>query len=299
MKRIMTDEFFGVARVIGLGNKIDLEESEALEYLGQDSETKAIIMYLESIKHPRRLLDVAKNVTPQKPVVMLKSGSTEAGKKAAAAHTAALAAEDRLVDGLLRQAGIVRLRNYIDLILAGKGFAMLELPKGNRVGILAPSGAMCVVLSDLCVRLGLEVPEISAATTQKLEEMSAAFVRMRNPVDVWAITAANGFEGGYAKALRALFQDPNVDAVVAILMSPIALMGESLEYSPSFDFIVQLKEEFPEKPLLLSYSGDRKGLEQLKIKVEPNGIPTFIEIEQPFETLSILARSSQARARMS
>jgi acyl-CoA synthetase (NDP forming) len=102
MKYILTAEHFGVSRVIGLGNKIDIEESEALEYLADDPETSAIIMYLESIKRPRRFLEVAREVTRVKPVVMLKGGTTEAGRNAAVAHTAAMAAEDRLVDGLLR-----------------------------------------------------------------------------------------------------------------------------------------------------------------------------------------------------
>ena len=96
MRYILTGEHFGVARVIGLGNKIDIEESEALKYLAEDPETHAIIMYLESIKKPRRFLEIAREVTRHKPVVMLKGGITEAGKKAAVAHTAAMASEDRL-----------------------------------------------------------------------------------------------------------------------------------------------------------------------------------------------------------
>jgi acetyltransferase len=143
MKYILTGEHFGVARVIGLGNKIDIEESEALEFLGEDPETNAIIMYLESIKYPKRFLEVARKVTCSKPVVLLKGGATEAGKHAAVAHTAAMASEDRLVDGMLRQAGIVRLWDYTHLILMGKAFSMLPLPKGS-VSFLAPSGAMLV-----------------------------------------------------------------------------------------------------------------------------------------------------------
>ena len=112
MKHILTAEHFGVCRVIGLGNKIDIDESDALEYLAEDPHTSAIIMYLESIKRPGRFLEVAREVTRLKPVVVLKSGATEAGRHAAVAHTAAMGAEDRLVDGLLRQAGIVRIRNY-------------------------------------------------------------------------------------------------------------------------------------------------------------------------------------------
>ena len=139
MKYILSGEHFGVSRVIGLGNKIDIDESEALQFLGDDPETKAIIMYLESIKRPRQFLEIARKVTRTKPVVMLKSGSTVAGKNAAVAHTAAMAAEDRLIDGMLRQAGIIRIYEYTHLILMGKALSMAPLPKGNRVSFLAPS----------------------------------------------------------------------------------------------------------------------------------------------------------------
>lgn len=291
MKHILTAEHFGVSRVIGLGNKIDIDESEALEYLGDDPETTAILMYLESIKRPRRFLEVAKGVTRQKPVVVLKSGSTEAGRHAAVAHTAAMAAEDRLVDGLLRQAGIVRIWDYTHLILAGKALSMLPLPKGNRVSFLAPSGAMLVVLADLCVRLGLEVPDLEPETVQKLQSISPPFIRMRNPVDIWAAASVKGVEFGYREGMEAVLKDPNIDAVVNVLM-----LTEDTGVPP-FDFIVELVRKYPDKPVLVTFSGDKRYEEECKAFIEPLGVPSFPEIEQPFEVLSILARCSAAMNR--
>lgn len=291
MRYILTGEHFGVARVIGLGNKIDIEESEALQYLADDPETHAIIMYLESIKKPRRFLEVAREVTRHKPVVLLKGGMTEAGKKAAVAHTAAMASEDRLVDGLLRQAGIVRVRNYTQLILAGKALSMLPLPKGNRVSFLTPSGAMLVVLSDLCISLGLEVPDLEEETRQRLQEISPPFIRMRNPVDIWAAASVKGVEYGYGEGMEAVLRDPNIDAVVPVLM----LTKET--GVPSCDFILNLAKKYPEKPILVTFSADKQYMEEFKEFLEPRGIPTFPEIEQPFEVLSILYRCVKAMNR--
>jgi acetyltransferase len=288
MKYILTAEHFGVARVIGLGNKIDIEESEALEYLGDDPETCAIIMYLESIKRPKRFLDIAKKVTRIKPVVMLKSGSTEAGKHAAIAHTAAMAEEDRMVDGLLRQAGIVRIFEYTHLVLAGKAFSMLPLPRGNRVSFLAPSGAMLVVLADLCTRLGLEIPELKPETQQRLQDISPPFIRMRNPVDIWAAATVSGIEFGYREGMEAVLKDPNIDSVVPILM----LTKET--GIPSYEFIIELSRKYPEKPILVTFSGDKNYMEECKEFLEPLGVPTFLEIEHPFEILSILVRCQKA-----
>ncbi len=259
--------------------------------LADDPETKAIVMYLESIKHPKRFLEVARKVTCSKPVVLLKGGATEAGKHAAVAHTAAMASEDRLVDGMLRQAGIVRLWDYTHLILMGKAFSMLPLPKGNRVSFLAPSGAMLVCLADLCTRLGLDVPELEPETVQRLQEISLPFIRMRNPVDIWAAAAVKGVEYGYREGMEAVLKDPNVDAVV-----PILLLSR-ITGIPSYDFIIELAKKYPEKPILVSFSGDKVCMDECKAYLEPRGIPTFPEIEQPFEVLSILYRCAQAMNR--
>ncbi len=291
MKHILTAEHFGVARVIGLGNKIDIDESDALEYLADDPETSAIVMYLESIKRPRRFLEVAGEATRRKPVIVLKSGSTEAGKHAAVAHTAAMAAEDRLVDGLLRQAGIVRIWDYTHLVLAGKALSMVPLPKGNRVSFLAPSGAMLVSLADLCVRLGLDAPDFEPETLKRIQEISPPFIRMRNPVDIWAAASVNGVEFGYREGMEAVLKDPNIDAVVAILM----LTKDT--GIPSFDFIVEIAKKYPEKPVLIAFSGDRHYEEECKAFIEPLGVPSFPEIEQPFEVLSILSRCTMAMNR--
>ena len=291
MLYILTGEHFGVSRVIGLGNKIDIEESAALQFLADDPETKSIVMYLESIKHPKRFLEVARKATCSKPVVLLKGGATEAGKHAAVAHTAAMASEDRLVDGMLRQAGIVRLRDYTHLILMGKAFSMLSLPKGNRVSFLAPSGAMLVCLADLCTRLGLDVPELEPETVQKLQEVSLPFIRMRNPVDIWAAAAMKGVEYGYREGMEAVLKDPNVDAVI-----PILLLSR-ITGIPSYDFIIELAKKYPEKPILVGFSGDKACMDECKAYLEPRGIPTFPEIEQPFEVLSILYRCAQAMNR--
>jgi acetyltransferase len=291
MKYILSSEHFGVARVVGLGNAIDIDESDALEYLGEDPETKAVILYLETIRRPRRFLHVAQEVTRRKPVVMLKAGTTEAGKKAAIAHTASMALEDSLVEGLLRQAGIVRIWEYSHLIQMGKALSMVPLPKGNRISFLAPSGAMLVVLADLCERLGLAIPPLEAENTAKLQQISPPFIRMRNPVDIWAAASTKGVQFGYGEGMKIVLQDPNIDAVVPILM----LTKDT--GVPSFDFVRDLARQFPDKPILVTFSGEKRYMEACKAFLEPLGVPTFDEIEQPFEVLSVLWRCRKAMDR--
>jgi acetate---CoA ligase (ADP-forming) len=292
MRFIMSAENYGVARVVGLGNKVDVDESDALEYLGEDPETKAIIVYLESFKRPRRFLEVARKVTRHKPVLLLKGGSTEKGAQAAVTHTAAMAADDRLVSGALRQAGVVRMSKYSDLVLTAKGLALMPLPKGRRIAVLAPSGAMLVCLADCCERdFGLSVPELEKESRKRLQSISPNFVRMRNPVDIWPSATIHGAEKAYREGMEAVLMDPNVDAVVSVL-----LMTDETG-APPLDFIVDLARRFRDKPIYVSCSGQKKHIEAAKAFLEPKGIPTFWFAEEALEALSYAAQCREAMER--
>jgi len=289
MRYIISGEHFGVARVLGMGNKLDVEESEVLEYYGRDPETKAIFVYLESFKKPRRFLEVARQVTRSKPVILLKGGSTAQGSRAAVAHTAALASDDRIIEGALRQAGVVRVYDYSHLILAAKAISAMPLPRGNRVSFLAPSGAMLVCMTDLCHRRwGLKVPKLEEKTRRYLQEISPPYIRMRNPVDIWPAATVTGVEDAYREGTEAVLKDDNIDAVVMILM----LTEET--GVPPMDFIVELAKRYPAKPLYVTFSGQKRHMDAAKAFLEPRGVPTFPLIEEPFEVLSILARCRNA-----
>jgi acyl-CoA synthetase (NDP forming) len=292
MRYIISGEHFGVARFVGLGNKIDIDESEILAYYGSDPETKAIFIYLEGLTRPRRFLEIAREVTRVKPVILLKGGSTAEGARAAVAHTASLASDDRIVDAFLKKAGIIRIYKYSHLFLAAKALATMPLPRGNRVSFLGPSGAMLVTLTDLCRRdLGLVVPELEERNRKRLQEISPPFIRMRNPVDIWASATQKSVEYGYREGMEAVLRDANIDAVVPILM----LTDET--GVPPLDFIVDLVGRYPEKPLYVTFSGDKKHMDAAKAYLEPRGVPTYPMIEEPFEVLSILARCREAMER--
>jgi len=269
-----------------------VEESDVLEYYARDPETEAVFIYLESFKKPRRFLEVAREVTRTKPVILLKGGSTVEGSKAAVAHTAALASDDRIIDGALRQAGVVRVYKYSHLFLAAKAISVMPLPGGNRVSFLAPSGAMLVCMTDLCHRtLGLEVPEVEEKTRQYLQDISPPFIRMRNPVDIWPAALLQSVEIAYRDGTEAVLKDANIDAVVMILM----LTDET--GIPPLDFIPELARRYPDKPLYATFTGQKKHMDAAKAFLESRGVPTFPLIEEPFEVLSILARCRQAMNR--
>ena len=289
MRYIASGEHYGVARVLGMGNKLDVEESEVLEYYGRDPETRAIFVYVESFKKPRRFLAVAREVTRSKPVILLKGGSTAEGSRAAVAHTAALASDDRIIEGALRQAGVVRVYDYSHLILAAKALSAMPLPRGNRVSFMAPSGAMLVCMTDLCHRRwGLDVPQLEEKTRHYLQSISPPYIRMRNPVDIWPAATVTGVKEAYRDGAEAVLKDKNIDAVVMILM-----ITEETGVPP-MDFIVDLARRYPSKPLYVTFSGQKQHMEAAKAYLEPRGVPTFPLIEEPFEVLSILSRCRRA-----
>jgi acyl-CoA synthetase (NDP forming) len=274
-----------VARVVGIGNKVDVDESDVLEYYAADPETQAIFVYLESLKSPKRFLEIARETTRRKPIIMLKGGSTEGGSHAAGAHTAALASDDRIIDGALKQAGITRIYKYSHLILAAKALSAMPLPRGNRVSYLAPSGAMLVAMTDLCQKYwNLEAPTLEESSRRRLQEISPPYIRMRNPVDIWPSAIVHGIEFAYREGMEAVLKDPHIDAVVPILM----ITDET--GVPDLQFIVDLARRYPEKPIFVTFSAEKKHMEAAKAFLEPRGVPTFPMIEEPFEVLSILAQ---------
>lgn len=292
MRYIMTAEHFGVARFVGLGNKVDVDECDALQYFATDPETKAIFVYLEGFKRPRLFLEIAREVTRIKPVILLKGGSSSEGAQAAIAHTAAMASDERITDGALRQVGIVRIHDYSHLVMTAKALASMPIPMGNRVSFLAPSGAMLVVLTDLCrERWGLAVPRVEEATRSRLQEISPPYITMRNPVDIWPAAYQHGIEYAYREGMEAVLDDPNIDAVVPVLM-----LTERTGV-PSLDFIVELAKRHAAKPIYVTFTGDKGCMEAAKAFLEPRGVPTFALIEEPFEVLSILYRCRLALQR--
>jgi acyl-CoA synthetase (NDP forming) len=285
MRYIATGEHYGVARVVGVGNKVDVDESDILEYYASDPETEAIFVYLESFKSPQRFLKIARETTRHKPIVLLKGGSTEGGSHAAGAHTAALASDDRIIDGALKQAGIARIYKYSHLILAAKALSVMPLPKGNRVSYLAPSGAMLVAMTDMCQKYwNLEVPALEESSRLRLQEISPPYIRMRNPVDIWPSAIVHGIEFAYREGMEAVLKDPHIDAVVPIMM----ITDET--GVPDLQFVVDLARKYPEKPIYVTFSAEKKHMEAAKAFLEPKGVPTFPMIEEPFEVLSILTQ---------
>jgi len=287
MKWIMTGEEFGISRVVGLGNKCDVDDADVLEFLGEDAETKAIIMYVEGFKDARKLIEVAKKVSKKKPIVALKAGRTASGMQSAFSHTASMASNDSLVDAAFKQAGIVRVHKYSELINAAKALAFQPVPKGNKVAVLAPSGAMAVIAADACESIGLKIARLSEETLLRIRNISTSWIAIRNPVDMWGAVQTSGVEASYRIGMEAALSDRNVDAIVLILVITREIRPRSL------GFIDEISQRHKTKPVLVTITGDKQLYEKAKRVLGKRGIPVFPPIEDAFVALSILYRCGQ------
>jgi acetyltransferase len=208
----------GFSKFVSLGNKADVSESDVMEYLAGDPETRVILGYVESIDDGRRFLRVAREVTRRKPVVLVKAGSTAAGARAASSHTGSLAGSDRAYSAAFRQGGILRAETVEELFDLALGFAMQPIPPGERLLILTNAGGPGILAADMAERLGIPLAEITAELRAKLLPRLPPTASLANPVDIIGDARADR----YRDALAALRGEPAVD-IVLVLLTPQAM----------------------------------------------------------------------------
>ncbi len=215
------DGAIGFAKVLAAGNKADVSEVDAIRCFGADPATRVIALVLESIADGPALVAALREVTPIKPVVILKAGRGTAGKRAAASHTAALAQDFAVAQAVLRQAGAVLVDDGLSLFDVAAALDRQPPLRGRRVAIISNSGGTGVELADLLEAQGLEVPALSASLQQSIAAHLPAHGSAANPVDV--TTDWKRFATMYRESLRALLASDEIDAVVPVLLQRSAL----------------------------------------------------------------------------
>ena len=202
----------GLSRIVTLGNQADVTETDILQLLADDDETRVVAMYLEGVEDGRRFVEVARQVSTRKPIVAIKAGYTEAGRRAAASHTGALAGTDSAYRAAFHHAGILRVPHLEALFDAAISLANQPLPRGNRVAILTNSGGPGAMASDALDVHGLRMATLTDETRFVLRQFLQPHASVSGPVDM----LGGADEHDYARALEALVKDPGVDAVLVI-----------------------------------------------------------------------------------
>ncbi len=215
----------GLSAFVSIGNKADLSGNDFLQYWEQDTETAAILLYLESFGNPRKFARIARQVGRTKPIAAVKSGRSPAGARATSSHTGALlAASDVTVDALFRQAGVIRTETLGELLDVAALLSSQPAPRGNRVAIITNAGGPGILCSDACETSGLEVVEFSAALRQRLSSFLPAEASSTDPVDMIATAGAQDFR----RAIEAVGHSGETDAIIAIFVPPLITRPEEV-----------------------------------------------------------------------
>ncbi len=213
----LTGRQMGVSKFVSFGNKCDASESDILEYLLYDNETSVILIYLEDVKSGRDFLRIAKQVTLKKPVVVIKSGKSESGARAAASHTGAIAGSDKVYDAAFEQTGVIRAKDMEEFFDIGKALAMQAPATGSNIGILTDAGGPGVMCVDECEILGLTVNKFSEPTLKKFAELKEngtilKIAATNNPVDLTGSVTDDQF----VIAADLMFQEPSISGIILL-----------------------------------------------------------------------------------
>jgi len=298
----------GISKILDLGNKMDVNEVDALEYFLQDPDTEIIAMHIESVRgNGKDFFDLLKKGSLKKPTIILKSGRTPAGSLAAASHTGAIASEnDVIFDSIMKQTAAIRAQNMEEFFDLAKAFAFLDVPKGNNLAIITLSGGEGVLATDICETSSLRMAQLSDNTYQRLKRIFPPWEIPLNPIDVGVCLEfhlsdiVKVFDG-----LKAIPEDEHVDCVVMQL--PPDLLGRDSENEDlSTETPDLLKEEYTQAYVNIKRIGKpfalwRTSMDQVEDEwveiFESHSLPVFQSSERAINTLSALYEYSTHRMR--
>lgn len=205
----------GISTFVSVGNKADVSGNDLLQYWADDARTDVILLYLESFGNPRKFARIARRVARSKPIVAVKAGRSGAGARAASSHTGAMASDDRVVDALFEQAGVIRTSTLEEMFDVATLLAHQPLPSGPRVAVLTNAGGPGILAADACEVDGLQVVRLDEASTRALRAAVPHAASVANPVDLLASASPDD----YRRALDLLLADASVDAVMVLYIA--------------------------------------------------------------------------------
>ncbi len=276
----------GFSKIIGLGNRCNVDFAEMVEYLVKDSQTKVIAMYMEGIDQPKRLMEVAKRGNREKPILAYKVGRSSTSDKASQFHTGSLAGKHEIYEGALKQAGILTVGSSEELLDTAKALTMCPLPNGNKVAVLSGQAGPGMAACDVCETEGLLIPPFSAETQKRVEELLPPLAIRTNPVDMGpAWYDSEAIKG----IVHTVLEDKNIDAIILCIMFASA-------NRPAVEILTELLlKRRTNKPILCCFSSP-PGIWDDEIKrLEGSGIPNYPAPERAAGTLVNLFRYKKIR----
>jgi acetyltransferase len=272
----------GFSQFVSIGNSIDVEFGDLIDYFGEDENTRCIILYIESISNPRKFMTAARAFARKKPIIVYKAGRFPESAQVAASHTGAMASEDAVYDAAFARAGLARVYEIGDIFSVAELIGRNKYPQGPRLGIITNAGGPGVMATDALIASNGVLAQLSDATMTSLNENLPSYWSHGNPVDVLGDARAKRI----SKATQIVLEDSGVDAVLVILTpqamtSPNAIARE-----------ISLLGKTTSKPLLAAWLGGQSMHEADDILVEA-GIPSYKTPEQAIRAFMTLVAYSR------
>ena len=265
---LANNEFVGISKIIGVGNKLDIDDDDLIDYFSQDPETNVIGLYIEGIKDGRAFMNSIKACN--KPVLVVKAGRSSAGARATVSHTGSMAGSDKIYSAAIKQAGGIRCRDIVELFDMARALAGQPPAKGNRIGIVTNGGGLGILLTDACEANGLTIPKLSPKTYKKIDKILPDLVKPNNPVD---LVADAGFYR-YEACTKALLEDPNIDGI--IVASVHGGYARPREFTGAILKMIRERKlhETHKKPILGTWVGGKE-FEDLVLDLKSAGVPIY------------------------
>ncbi|MDY6838015.1 MAG: acetate--CoA ligase family protein [Thermodesulfobacteriota bacterium] len=267
-------ENVGFSRFVSLGNKMDISETQIMLSMEHDENTRVILGYLESIEDGPLFMKAARQVSKNKPIIIIKSGTTSAGAKAASSHTGALAGSEHAYSAAFKQSGIIRAESMQSLFRYAVAFASQPLPNGPSLGIITNSGGPGILAADACEKSSLHLSPIRKETADELRSFLPPTASVYNPVDIIGDASAERYD----RTLEVILRDPAIHAVL-ILLAPTAAQDPDAVARG----IVRLAKD-SDKPVMTAFMGEKKVKGARKI-LQDHAIPSY---EYPEDAIAAL-----------
>jgi acetyltransferase len=277
----------GFSKLVSIGNKADVDELDVIKALGVADDTKVIAGYLESITDGNAFVREAEYISYHKPILLMKSGGTEAGAKAASSHTGSLAGGEVAYESAFKRAGVIRCDSIKEQFDYAQVFANQPLPVGPRVAVITNAGGPGIMAADAIEEKGLTFAKLTDETVQRLAAKLPAAANLYNPVDVLGDALADRYEF----ALDVVLDDTDVDSVI-VLLTPQAMT----EAQASAEAVVRVARRKPTKPVLACFLGAGKVAEGVKVLREGK-IPQYDSPESAVATVKVMADYVRWRSR--
>lgn len=276
----------GVSKFVSYGNRADVDEADLLTFLAADPATGVIALYVEGFENGRAFLEAAQAATAQKPVVVYKSGRNPSAAKAALTHTGFLAGSYKVVEGAFRQAGVIGVNSYEELVAVTKALALQPQAAGPRVAMVGNGIGTTVQALDILGDNGLELATLSPTTLDHLASIYPSFYIVANPLDV----TGSGSSADYEVGIEALLKDPGVDIVMPWLVFQDVPLGEDIA-----EKLGRLARDAT-KPILCGATGG-DFTRRMSAAIEAQGVPVFSSVRDWVAAARGLVRAGQGRRR--